>query len=164
MPPKPSRGGRISAMGEGDGPAIRLQIKVEGVPRTSDEFKRIRRNINTALRDAMERVGQRTVLPVIKSSLPKKDPSVTSGLPVGAMASGIAIKRDRLDVVIKSTLPKQLDRALGWIDFGGKRPQDTKVRVGPHVIVSTLNAKSGAIEDEIYREIEHQFHNFDFSR
>lgn len=156
--------GRISTAGEGAGPAIRLQIRVEGIEKTSDEFKRIRTGINTAMRDAMARVGERQVVPVIKSGLPRKDAGTSRGLPPGAMASSITVKRDRLDVVIRSTLPKDLDRALGWIDFGGKRQRDTKVRVGPHVIVGTLNAKAGAIEDELFDELRHQFRNLDFSR
>lgn len=163
MPPKPTRGGRV-AQGSSTGPAIRLQIKVSGADKTSDEFRRIRGQINTSLRDAMERVGQRVVVPVIKSSLPRKDPSDQRGLPPGAMAASITVKRDRLDVVIKSTLPKAQDRALGWIDFGGKRQNDTKVRVGPHVIVGTLNAKSDAIEEGIYHELRTMFRGFDFSR
>lgn len=164
MPPKASRGGRVGASGEGGGPAIRLQFRITGADKTSDDFKRIRKEINTALRNAMERVGQRTVVPAIKSGLPRKDASTQRGLPPGAMASSIAVKRDRLDVVIKSTLSKDLDRALGWIDFGGKRQRDTTVRVGPHVIVGTLNAKSDAIEHGIYDELGDLFSGFDFSR
>jgi hypothetical protein len=164
MPPKPSRGGRIGVSGSGSAPLVRLGIRVEGVDRTTDEFKRIRRDINTALRDAMQRAGERTVVPAIKSALPRKDPSVKGGLPSGAMASSIAVKRDRLDVQIKSTLPKNLDRALGWVDFGGQRPRDTKVRVGPHVIVSTLDAKSDAIDQAVLDELAVQFRDFDFHR
>lgn len=164
MPPKASRGGRIAQSGTTAGPIVRLQIHVDGINRTTDEFKRIRRDINTALRDSMQRVGEATVVPAIKSAIPVKDPSITRGLPSGAMAASIAVKRDRLDVVIQSKLPKRLDRALGWVDFGGKRPKDAKTRVGPHVIVSTLDAKAHDIDDAVFAEVSRQFHDFDFQR
>jgi hypothetical protein len=158
MPPRRRGGGRLGASAtQGAGPAAFLRFRVEGVDKTTGEFKRIRREINTRLRDAQQKVGEREVLPDIKARFPRHSDGPVRGLPRGAMADSLYVKRDRVDVFIGSRLKGPLNRALGWIDFGGQRPNDRAERIGPRTIVDTLNAKQPAIREQIVDAVMDEF-------
>jgi hypothetical protein len=147
-----ARGGRI-ATGTNSRRSIDVRITVEGVDKTSDEFRQARRDFNSAIRGVMVRVGQREVLPEIEQRM-------------GAYA-GFArpyVQRERSGVFIGSKARGAENRAVGWLDFGGKRPLDTKRREGPYAIVKTLDRKRDRIDDEVLRELLETFHPLETDR
>jgi hypothetical protein len=143
------RGGKLSASTGRGGQAFQVDVRIMGATKTSDEFKQIRRSINARLREAMVTAGERSVLPSIKSGLPAK------------WGETLFVKRDRGGVFIGSRLRGSMNRALGWFDFGGRRPNDTARRDGPHVIVRRLQGERPAIDRAISEALEHAFADFD---
>lgn len=144
------RGGRISTgTGRGGGEAFQVQVRVDGAQKASDEFKQISRTINGRLREAMVKAGETSVLPAIKGGLP------------ATWAETLFVKRDRSGVFIGSRLRGSMNRALGWFDFGGRRPNDTERRRGPHVIVNELQGKRPEIDRAIRHELERAFSDFE---
>lgn len=139
-----ARGGSISTGNRG-GPAYKVEVRIEGLERTSDEFKQARKQVNSRLRDAWVRVGERTVLPDVKAGMPDR------------WSSTLYVKRDRAGVFIGARLRGSMNRALGWWDFGGKRPNDHSRRVGPRVIVEALGRRSRDIEHEGLVEVMRAF-------
>lgn len=137
-------GGALRAYSSG-GPTFQLAIRLEGLEKTSDEFKQARREINVKLRDIMERVGKREALPFVVSAMRARIG--------GSWAGTLFVKRDRVGVFIGSRLKRGLNRALGWLDFGGKRPQDTGRRQGPKTLVTTLDKRRRSIDDRILKEL-----------
>lgn len=137
-------GGRIST-GTRSSRGIRVDIRIEGVERTSQEFKEARRSFSSAIRDVMDRVGTREVLPDLKSEMAR-----TLG---ERWAGTMGIQRERSGVFVKSSARGPLNRALGWLDFGGKRPLDSARRTGPYVIVKTLDRKRDRIDDAVLAEL-----------
>lgn len=134
-----TRGGAISVAG-GSGPVLSIGVRIEGVEKTTAEFKAVRRDINAAMRAAQEKVGKQHVLPIMTTRL----------APVaGKWAGTLYVRRDRVDVFIGARLRGQLNRALGWLDFGGRRPRDAHVRKGPHVMVRTLQEQQPKIRGDI---------------
>lgn len=137
-------GGRLSTQGTTRGRGINVDIRVEGLERTSDEFKQARRKFNGAIRDVMVRVGEREVLPAIRSGLPHA---------IAGKDTGMFVQRERSGVFIGSRLRGNLNRALGFWDFGGKRPLDHARRTGPKVIVRQLDTKRDRIDDAVLKEL-----------
>lgn len=127
---------------------MQVRVRVSGVDKTTDEFKKIRRNVNGVMRDAQQKVGERVVLPPLRAELHAV---------AGAWADTVQVKRDRLDVFIGSRLRGTENRALGWLDFGGKRKQDSRRRIGPHIISRTLESKQDEIRDQISDAVLDQF-------
>ena len=162
MPPRSRGGGRFSTAGSGgaSGQSIRLAFKIEGLDKTDAEFKRIRREINGRIRDVMVRVGEREALPEVKRRFPRLSTATSRGLPPGKMAGSLKIKRERSGVFIQSGLRKAEDRALGWIDFGGQRPNDSVTRVGPKVIVTTLDRLRPRIDAQVLDAVMDEFKDF----
>jgi hypothetical protein len=144
------RGSRISAgTGRSGGEDFNVRIVIEGAEKTSDEFKQIRRTINGRLREAMVRAGERSVLPAIKGDLP------------ATWGDTLFVKRDRGGVFIGSRLRGSMNRALGWWDFGGRRPNDSARREGPHAIVRGLQGERPAIDRAIRDELDRAFSEFE---
>lgn len=139
-----------STTGSG-GQGFQVTATITGAEKTSDEFKQIRRTINGKLRDAMVMAGEHSVLPAIKSGLPTR------------WGGTIYVRRDRGGVFIGSRLKGSMNRALGWYDFGGKRPRDSQTRRGPHVIVSRLDSERPAIDRAILRALRDAFSDFNTS-
>lgn len=154
MAPRSRGGGALSTRGTSrGGPVLDLDITISGLERTSDGFKRVRRDINTAMRDAQQKIGERTVLPLMRARLQ----------PVaGRWAGTMYVKRDRTDVFIGSKLKRKENRALGWLDFGGQRDQDKSRRLGPHVIVRTLDEKQTQIRDQTRDAVLKEFRDAGF--
>lgn len=148
-------GGRISTQGTRGGRMIDVNIRVEGVDKTSDEFKQARREFNTRIRNVMQKVGERRVLPTLRSELPAA---------FGGKDTGLFVQRERSGVFIGSRLRGNLNRALGWWDFGGKRPLDSARRTGPKVLVKTLDRKRDEIDDAILDELDKAFNPLDFDK
>lgn len=130
------------------GQRINVAFHVEGVDKTSDQFKEVRRDINRRMRDVMQRVGEREVLPTIVGAFPRRQ---------GVMAGSLRVERERSGVFIGSRLRGDKNRALGWIDFGGQRPRDSQRRVGPKVIVRTLDSKRRLIDDRVMAGVIAEF-------
>ena len=126
------KGGKIGAGARG-GKSLSVNITIEGVDKTSDEFKRARRDFNSQIRDVMVRVGTSEILP-----------AMTPGLPGWAK---MYVLRERSGVFFGSRTRGPMNRALGWLDFGGKRPMDSQRRTGPKVIVKTLDRKRARIDE-----------------
>lgn len=154
-----NRGGGAISKGAGGLDAITVAIRIEGLQKTDAEFKRIRRDINGRIRDVMVQVGERELLPTIRSQFPRAA-STTGGLQPGAMAASFYVQRERSGVFIGSRLRGPLNRALGWIDFGGRRPRDTVIRTGPKVLMHTLDAKRALIDERVLQTLEHEFREF----
>lgn len=162
MPPRSRGGGGLSARG-GQAPGLSVQFRVEGVDKTQAEFKAVRRDINQTMRDAQAKVGEREVLPLIKARFPVAGGDDQGrGLPRGAMRDSLYIKRDRLDVVVGSRLRGAENRALGWIDFGGQRNQDSQPRKGTRVIVGTLDAAQPRIRAGLQDALLDEFRRHGF--
>jgi hypothetical protein len=160
--PRSRTGGRLSSQGtQGAGQlGIRVHVRVEGLDRTEAEFKRISREVNGRMRDVMVRVGERKALPQIRARFPTLSESTDRGLAKGAMAGSLRVQRERSGVFISSRLRKAEDRALGWIDFGGKRPRDSGYRAGTKVIVTTLDRLRPTIDKDVLDELMHEFRDF----
>lgn len=148
-------GGRLSTGGTRGGRGIDVSIRIEGLDKTSDEFKQARRQFNSAIRDVMNRVGEREVLPTVRSGLPAT---------FGGKDTAMFVQRERSGVFIGSKLRGNLNRALGYFDFGGKRPLDSQRRTGPKVIVKTLDRKRDRIDDAVLKELLDTFKPLDTSR
>jgi hypothetical protein len=141
----------------GQGRMIGVDIKIVGVEKTSDEFKAIRRDINHRMRDLMVRVGEHELLPLIRAGFPRLS-TPQKGIREGLMAGSLKIQRERSGVFVSSGLRGGLNRALGWIDFGGQRPHDTTRRQGSRVIVRALDARRALIDQRILQELDKEFH------
>jgi hypothetical protein len=150
-----SRGGKISTQGTARGRSIDLSIHIDGLDRTSDEFKHARREMNMRIKEVMRRVGEREVLPDLRAGLPGA---------IGGKDIGMYVQRERSGVFIGSKLRGTLNRALGWWDFGGKRPMDFDRRTGPKVIFKTLDKKRDRIDDAVLDELLDAFHPLDTRR
>lgn len=125
---------------------IQLHITVEGVGRTDADFKGIRRDVNGRMREVMQRVGQGKALPAARSAFPSRK-----------FAGTLYVQRERSGVFIGSRARGTLNRAVGWLDFGGRRPHDSDARVGPYTLVRTLDRLRPEIDAAILRELEHEF-------
>lgn len=144
--------GRLSTGGTRRGRAIDVSIRVDGVERTSEVFRQARREFNNRIRDVMVRVGEREVLPIVRAGLPPT---------FGGRDTAMFVQRERSGVFIGSKLRGSLNRALGWWDFGGKRPLDSGRRTGPKVLVKTLDRKRDRIDDATLAELLKAFHPLD---
>ena len=137
------KGGSVSVSGMGRGappPAITVRARIEGVEKTSAEFKAARKKFNATMRLVIQQAGEKAVLPAIKAKFPR----VT-----GRFANSLYVKRDRTTVFIGSRMRGGENRAVGFIDFGGKYPRHKGRRVGPHVIVNELGKRRTLIDEAI---------------
>lgn len=145
-----ARGGALGTYGSGGQAAtFQLAVRIEGLEKTSSEFKEARRQVNVKLRDIMVRVGEREALPYLVSAM-----SAQIG---GRWPGTLYVKKDRLGVMIASRARGGLNRALGWLDFGGRRPKDTRYRSGPHTMVTALDKRRRSIDDRILKELMQVF-------
>jgi hypothetical protein len=135
-----SGGGNISVSGPGSDSPIIVRARIEGLEKTSAEFKAARRRFNAALRTVLQTAGERTVLPVIKLKFKRL---------TGRFANSLYVKRDRTTVFIGSRMRGGENRAVGWIDFGGRHPLHKRRRKGLYVIVDELNKRQPVINEAI---------------
>lgn len=134
-------GGNISVSGVGNaGPPITVRARIEGLEKTSAEFKAARRRFNASLRTVLQVAGERTALPAIKAKFKRL---------TGRFADSLYVKRDRTTVFIGSRMRGGENRALGHIDFGGKHPRHKRRRKGPYVIVTELHKRQPMINEAI---------------
>ena len=143
--------GRVSASGSG-GPAFTVRARIEGVEKTSAEFKAARRQFNAAMRDVIVAAGEKAVLPAIKSKFGSR-----------TFGKSLYVQRDRTTVFIGSRMRGALNRAVGWFDFGGKRPRDRQRRKGPYVIVRELDRRREYIDATILAALLETFRPLDTS-
>jgi hypothetical protein len=136
----------IKSGGTTRGRHIDVRIVVEGDELTKQELREARREFNGAIRDVMVRVGQREVLPEVERQMG----------PYAGFARPY-VQRERSGVFIGSRQRGALNRAVGWLDFGGKRPQDSRRREGPYAIVQTLDRKRDRIDDAVLKELLQTF-------
>jgi hypothetical protein len=139
---------RVKATGTSPDQLINFRFRIDGVEKNSEAFKAVKRDINRRMRDVMIRVGERDVLPDVRAQFPVR---------TGAMAASLKIERERSGVFVGSRLRTARNRALGWIDFGGKRPRDSMFRRGPHIIVRTLDAKRTLIDQRVFDGVLDEF-------
>jgi hypothetical protein len=123
-----------------------VHARIEGLEKTSKEFREARRDFNKAMRNAIVKAGESAVLPAVKARFPSR-----------RFAQSLFIKRDRTTVFIGSRLRGTLNRAVGWLDFGGRRERDTVRRVGPHAIVEGLRQRRPLIDEAVLREVTATF-------
>lgn len=137
-----ARGGSVSVSGVGRnaGPAFTVRAQIVGVEKTSKEFRDARLQFNAAMRTVIQEAGERAVLPAVRSRFPR----LTS-----RFASSLYVKRDRTTVYIGSRMRGAENRALGWIDFGGKHPRHRRRRRGLYVIVTELHKRQPLIDQAI---------------
>jgi len=146
----------VKTAGTTHGQMISVTATITGVDKTSEQFKMIRRDINAHMRDVMERVGDQELLPLIKADFPRLS-TPTKYVQAGVMASSLYTTRERSGVFIGSRLRGSKNRALGWIDFGGRRPRDTVTRRGTKVILRTIDSKRALIDTRVLQELEREF-------
>jgi hypothetical protein len=116
--------------------------------KTSAEFKAARRRFNAAMRTVMQQAGERSVLPLIKHKFARL---------TGRFANSLYVKRDRTTVFIGSRMRGGENRAVGWIDFGGRHPLHKRRRKGRYVIVDELNKRRPLIEEAILPGLNRTF-------
>lgn len=133
-------GGNISVSGRGAEAPIVVGARIEGLEKTSAEFKAARRRFNAALRTVLQVAGEVTVLPVIKAKFKRL---------TGRFEESLYVKRDRTTVFIGSRMRGGENRAVGWIDFGGRHPLHKRRRKGLYVIVTELNKRQPLIQEQI---------------
>jgi hypothetical protein len=126
---------------------------VEGVDRTSAEFKQARREFNNRIRDVMVTVGNQTVLPDMRREM--------TGEIGERWADSLFVQRERSGVFIGSRQRGKMNRALGWLDFGGRRPMDSQIRRGPHVMVRALARHQDSIDDAVLHGLMRAFDPLD---
>lgn len=143
-----ARKSRVKATGSSPEQIINFRFRIDGVEKNSEAFKAVKRDINKRMRDVMVRVGERDVLPDVRAQFPVR---------TGAMASSLKIERERSGVFVGSRLRGQRNRALGWIDFGGRRPRDAQYRQGSKAIVRTLDAKRTLIDQRVLDGVLDEF-------
>jgi hypothetical protein len=73
------------------------------------------------------------------------------------MAASLYTTRERSGVFIGSRLRGPKNRALGWVDFGGKRPRDAQTRAGTKVIWRTIDSKRALIDSRVLQELDREF-------
>jgi hypothetical protein len=144
-------GGFTAGMARPPSPAVnlrahrgmRVDIRVEGVDQTQAEFRQARREFNARLRSANQRAGTRVL------------PEITRDMGAYGDFARLYVRRERSGVELGSRQRGSLNRAVGWLDFGGKRPQDSGRREGPYAIVRALDRHRDSIEraqlDEILK-------------
>ncbi len=136
MPPSVKTGTR-------SGRSIDVRIVVEDA--ASEELRQARRQFNSAIKQVMIKVGERTVLPDMRSQLP------------GRWGDRLYVQRERSGVFVGSRHRGAMNRAFGWYDFGGKRPLDSGRRTGPKVLVKTLDKHRDRIDDLVLEGLMDEF-------
>lgn len=131
---------KVSGLGREAGPVPIVRARIEGVEKTSQEFKDARRQFNTKMRDVIQAAGETSVLPIIKLRFKRKS---------GRFADSLFVRRDRTTVFIGSKMRGGENRAVGWVDFGGRHPLFTRRRKGLYVIVRTLEERQALITEAI---------------
>lgn len=144
---------RARAGTRSEGLEISVHVVAEDVARVDDAFKAIRRDVNARMRDVMQQVGERDALPAVRTEF-----ATTSR----RFADTLYVVRDRSGVFIGSRARGPLNRAVGWLDFGGKRERDHETRVGPYTIVHTLDQKRPAIDAAILEGLCREFEQAGF--
>lgn len=140
VPRKGTSSVKVSGIGREAGPPIVVRARIEGIEKTSAEFKAARRRFNATLRTVIQQAGERSVLPVIKMKFPKL---------TRRFANSLYVQRDRTTVFIGSKMRGAENRAVGWIDFGGRHPLFKRRREGAYVIVTELTKRRPLIEEQI---------------
>jgi hypothetical protein len=157
------RKARTGTTGQSD-QIIDFKFRIEGVERNSEAFKAIKRDINARMRETMVRVGERELLPTMRQKA--EFPWV---------ASALKINKERSGVFVGTTLPKMgtmsargrvTDRALGYIDFGGRWHSKGPKREGNRAIIGTLEAKATLIDQRVLDGVLKEFSSkgFDVSK
>lgn len=157
-------GGKVSKGGGSRDTLIDVRFKIEGLDRTSAEFKAVRREINGRMRDTMVRVGERDLLPTIRQRV---------AFPW--MAAALKIQRERSGVFVGTTLPgvgrktdkgRKTDRALGYLDFGGRWHSSGIKYDGKRAILGTVDERRDLIDKRVLEAVMDEFtdHGFDASK
>lgn len=101
---------------------IKVTAKIDGVEKTSDEFKQARREIYRRTRTGMKRAGERTILPAARASTAVRTPLQGSQVVVKSTASYAYLTGQTV----------KAGRILGYLNYGGylKPVQPKKRRKG----------------------------------
>jgi hypothetical protein len=109
MPPRTTRGGATGG--------VRVGVKVD-VAKATEEFRRVRRDANQRMREALRIAGEKDVLPKAKALAGGL--AVTS--PTGAKtrtASTLVVKSRAREAILTTSIGGKLGRAVGLQEFGG---------------------------------------------
>ena len=101
------------------------------------------------MRTVIQQAGEKSVLPAIRHRFPRGK--------TGKSAASLYVQRDRTTVYIGSHLRGAKNRALGWIDFGGKRRRDHRRRRGLYVIITEVTNRRPLIEEAILQGLMRTF-------
>ena len=88
---------------------IRIRATITGADKTSDTFKKARRDVYRRARTGMKRAGERAILPFARSSTEAKSP---------VPGSGVVVKTTGTYAYLTARTRKQ-GRILGYLNFGG---------------------------------------------
>lgn len=148
-----AKGGSLSTGSlDRTGPGIAVHARIEGAEKTSKEFREARRQFNAAMRAVIVEAGERAVLPAIKAKFPSR-----------GFGESLYVKRDRTTVLIASRKRGSLNRTVGWLDFGGRRPRDSVRRRGRYTIVRELDRRREYIDQAILVALMKTFHPLETS-
>lgn len=151
-------GGKISSGAGSRDQLIRFNFRVEGLDRTSNEFKAVRRNINERIRDTMVRVGEKELLPDIHLLWNARTAEDT-----GRLSTSLKIIRERSGVFVGSSLRLKgrrggpNNRAVGLMEFGGLRSSDGVRFAGIHAITDVVDRKRGLIDRRVLEAVLDEF-------
>jgi hypothetical protein len=151
-------------------PALRIDVKVEGVDRTSDEFKQIRRGARKTAGDAAQAAGEKVALPHAKRHAP------------GFIKTTLVSKRRGTSATLTTRLPGKKARVVGLLEYGGTvrtrivprngqaivTPQGPRAAVnkprrykGKHFLTDAVYKNRRQIDEAILEETLRAFDDFD---
>jgi hypothetical protein len=131
-----------------DGSPLVVRARIEGLEKTSAEFRAARRRFNATMRSVLQAAGELIVLPAVKHNFKRL---------TGRFAGSLYVQRDRTTVFIGSRMRGGENRAVGWIDFGGRHPRHQRRRKGPYVIVRELNRRRSGVEQAVLKGLMKNF-------
>ena len=157
-------GGKVSRGGGSRDTLIDVRFKIEGLERTSAEFKAVRREINGRMRDTMVRVGERDLLPTIRQRI--EFPWMAAALKIQRERSGVFVGTSLPGVGTKANKGRKTDRALGYLDFGGRWHSVGKSREGKRAILNTVDERRDLIDKRVLEAVLDEFSDkgFDTSK
>lgn len=148
---------------------LKISVKIDA-DRTSDEFKRIRRNARATAGEAAMRAGEKVALPAARRGAP------------GFIRTTLYVKRRGTSAVLTTRLPGKKARVVGLLEYGGtvrtvikpkgaralSTPQGPRAAVsgprtykGKHFMSDAIHKHRRQIDEAILEETMQAFENFE---
>jgi hypothetical protein len=112
-------------------PAIRIQARVEGVDKTSAEFKQARRQIQGKQRKGVRQAGEEAVQPLARRTVERHAP----------VAANQIVIRSTTTTAYIAVRQRRASRIVGWLNYGGILPAVTVRKKRAMVFTSKTGEK-----------------------